>query len=161
MQDTTPPEFISVPEDAVVECSDALPYAEPSTNDLEPWISPTMRAAPSELTFTATDDEAHSQTFTVVDTTAAVPADYTVEYDMMDDPWRRTTVTASDDATGNTPSAHTATFNVVDTTDQREFTTECSLPADYTVECSDEMQLHRHRIHRTTPQHSDNSRGGQ
>ena len=33
VQDTTPPEFISVPEDAVVECSDDLPYSEPSSND--------------------------------------------------------------------------------------------------------------------------------
>ena len=97
VQDTAPPAFISVPEDAMVECSDALPYAEPSTNDLCGTVNLTHsdEVIPGNAagnytvvrTFTATDDAGNSslatQTFTVVDISAPefifVPADYTVE----------------------------------------------------------------------------------
>jgi len=104
VQDTTPPEFISVPEDAVVECSEDLPYSEPSTNDACGTV---------ELTYS---DE-------------VIPGNAAGNYTVI------RTFTATDDA-GNSSSA-TQTFNVVDTTDP-EFT---FVPADFTVECSDEMPM--------------------
>ena len=104
VQDTTPPEFISVPEDAVVECSEDLPYSEPSTNDACGTV---------ELTYS---DE-------------VIPGNAAGNFTVI------RTFTATDDA-GNSSSA-TQTFNVVDTT-APEFT---FVPADYTVECSDEMPM--------------------
>ena len=104
VQDTTPPEFISVPEDAVVECSEDLPYSEPSTNDACGTV---------ELTYS---DE-------------VIPGNAAGNYTVI------RTFTATDDA-GNSSSA-IQTFNVVDTT-APAFT---FVPADYTVECSDEMPM--------------------
>ena len=104
VQDTTAPEFISVPEDAVVECSEDLPYSEPSTSDACGTV---------ELTYS---DE-------------VIPGNAAGNYTVI------RTFTATDDA-GNSSSA-TQTFNVVDTT-APEF---IFVPADYTVECSDEMPM--------------------
>ena len=104
VQDTSPPEFISVPEDAVVECSEDLPYSEPSTNDACGTV---------ELTYS---DE-------------VIPGNAAGNYTVI------RTFTATDDA-GNSSSA-IQTFNVVDTT-APAFT---FVPADYTVECSNEMPM--------------------
>ena len=97
VQDTTAPEFTSVPADYTVECSDEMPMDEATASDncgevtIEVTSETTQGPATGFFTitrtFTATDDAGNSssatQTITVQDTTApeftSVPADYTVE----------------------------------------------------------------------------------
>jgi len=96
VQDTTAPEFTSVPADYTVECSDDMPMDDavatdncgPVTIDVEAATTPGACAGDYTITrtFTATDDCGNStsatQTITVQDTTApelSIPADYTAE----------------------------------------------------------------------------------
>ena len=98
VQDTTAPEFTSVPADYTVECSDDMPMDDASATDNcgEVSISVEAMTTPGDCagnytitrTFTATDDCGNSstatQTITVQDTTApmlSIPADYTAECD--------------------------------------------------------------------------------
>ena len=169
VQDTTAPEFTFVPADYTVECSDEMPMDDATASDncgevtIEVSSETTAGDAAGNYvivrTFTATE------TITVQDTTLSSPsADYTVECSdemPMDDATASDncgevtievssettagdaagnyvivrTFTATDDA-GNSSSA-TQTITVQDTT-APEFT---FVPADYTVECSDEMPM--------------------
>ena len=97
LQDTTAPEFTSVPADYTAECSDELimDAASASDNCGEVTIDEVSETIAGDCagnytitrTFTATDDAGNStsatQTITVQDTTApeftSVPADYTAE----------------------------------------------------------------------------------
>ena len=97
VEDTTAPEFASVPADYTVECSDDMPMDAASATDNCGPVTVTEEVATTPggcageyiltRTFTATDDCGNSATaqqiITVVDTTAPeftfVPADYTVE----------------------------------------------------------------------------------
>ena len=97
VQDTTAPEFTSVPADYTAECSDELVMdaASASDNCGEVTIDEVSETIAGDCagsytivrTFTATDDAGNStsatQTITVEDTTApeftSVPADYTAE----------------------------------------------------------------------------------
>ena len=97
VQDTTAPEFISVPADYTVECSDDMPMEDATASDSCGEVTVTVEdeTTPGDAlgsytivrTFTATDDAGNStfatQTITVQDTTApeftSVPSDYTVE----------------------------------------------------------------------------------
>ena len=97
VQDTTAPEFTSVPADYTVECSDEMPMDDATASDNcgEVTIEVSSETIAGDAagnyvivrTFTATDDAGNSasatQTITVQDTTAPeftfVPADYTVE----------------------------------------------------------------------------------
>jgi hypothetical protein len=96
VQDTTAPEFTSVPADYTVECSDDMPMDDASATDncgpvameVETMTTPGTCAGDYTVTrtFTATDDCGNSssatQTITVQDTTApelSIPADYTAE----------------------------------------------------------------------------------
>ena len=181
VEDTTAPEFTSVPADYTVECSDAMPMDDAAASDNCSDVSITVESETLAgnaagnytivRTFTATDacgnSTSASQTITVEDTTApelSIPADYTAECSdelILDDATATDncgevtievsseetagdcdgsytvtrTFTATDDA-GNSTSA-TQTITVEDTT-APEFT---SVPADYTVECSDEMPM--------------------
>ena len=181
VEDTTAPEFTSVPADYTVECSDAMPMDDASASDNCSDVSITVESETLAgdaagnytivRTFTATDacgnSTSASQTITVEDTTApelSIPADYTAECSdelTLDDATATDncgevtievsseetagdcdgsytltrTFTATDDA-GNSTSA-TQTITVEDTT-APEFT---SVPADYTVECSDAMPM--------------------
>ncbi|MDG1674298.1 MAG: hypothetical protein P8H88_02530, partial [Flavobacteriales bacterium] len=98
VQDTTAPEFTSVPADYTVECSDEMPMDDASATDNcgEVSISVEAMTTPGDCagnytitrTFTAMDDCGNSstatQTITVQDTTApmlTIPADYTAECD--------------------------------------------------------------------------------
>ena len=181
VEDTTAPEFTSVPADYTVECSDEMPMDDATASDNCSEVSITVESETIAgdaagnytivRTFTATDacgnSTSASQTITVEDTTApelSIPADYTAECSdelIFDDATATDncgevtievssettagdcdgsytvtrTFTATDDA-GNSSSA-TQTITVEDTT-APEFT---SVPADYTVECSDEMPM--------------------
>ena len=181
VEDTTAPEFTSVPADYTVECSDEMPMEDATASDNCSDVSITVESETIAgdaagnytivRTFTATDacgnSTSASQTITVEDTTApelSIPADYTAECSdelILDDATATDncgevtievssettagdcdgsytvtrTFTATDDA-GNSSSA-TQTITVEDTT-APEFT---SVPADYTVECSDEMPM--------------------
>ena len=181
VEDTTAPEFTSVPADYTVECSDEMPMDDATASDNCSDVSITVESETIAgdaagnytivRTFTATDacgnSTSASQTITVEDTTApelSIPADYTAECSdelILDDATASDncgevtievssettagdcdgsytvtrTFTATDDA-GNSSSA-TQTITVEDTT-APEFT---SVPADYTVECSDEMPM--------------------
>ena len=181
VEDTTAPEFTSVPADYTVECSDEMPMDDATASDNCSDVSITVESETTAgdaagnytivRTFTATDacgnSTSASQTITVEDTTApelSIPADYTAECSdelILDDATASDncgevtievssettagdcdgsytvtrTFTATDDA-GNSSSA-TQTITVEDTT-APEFT---SVPADYTVECSDEMPM--------------------
>ena len=181
VEDTTAPEFTSVPADYTVECSDEMPMDDATASDNCSDVSITVESETIAgdaagnytivRTFTATDacgnSTSASQTITVEDTTApelSIPADYTAECSdelILDDATATDncgevtievsseetagdcagsytltrTFTATDDA-GNSSSA-TQTITVEDTT-APEFT---SVPADYTVECSDEMPM--------------------
>ena len=97
VQDTTAPEFTSVPADYTAECSDEMPLDDASASDNCSDVS--IEVASETIagdaagnytvvrTFTATDDCGNStsatQTITVEDTTApeftSIPADYTAE----------------------------------------------------------------------------------
>ena len=97
VEDTTAPEFASVPADYTVECSDDMPMDAASATDNCGPVTVTEEVATTPggcageyiltRTFTATDDCGNSataqQVITVEDTTAPeftfVPADYTVE----------------------------------------------------------------------------------
>ena len=96
MEDTTAPEFTSVPADYTAECTDELVFDDASAADNcgEVSITVTSEEIPGDCvgtltivrTFTATDDAGNStsatQTISVVDTTApelVIPADYTAE----------------------------------------------------------------------------------
>ena len=97
VEDTTAPEFASVPADYTVECSDDMPMEAASAADNCGPVTVTEEVATTPggcageyiltRTFTATDDCGNSataqQVITVEDTTAPeftfVPADYTVE----------------------------------------------------------------------------------
>ena len=96
VQDTTAPEFTSVPADYTAECSDELVMDDATASDncgevsIEVSSETTAGACAGEYTitrtFTATDDCGNStsatQTITVQDTTApelSIPADYTAE----------------------------------------------------------------------------------
>ena len=97
VQDTTAPEFTSVPADYTAECSDELIMDDASASDNcgEVTIEEVSETIAGDCagsytivrTFTATDDAGNStsatQTITVEDTTApeftSVPADYTAE----------------------------------------------------------------------------------
>ena len=96
VQDTTAPEFTSVPADYTAECSDELVMDDATASDncgevsIEVVSETTAGACAGEYTitrtFTATDDCGNStsatQTITVQDTTApelSIPADYTAE----------------------------------------------------------------------------------
>ena len=97
VEDTTAPEFASVPADYTVECSDDMPMEAASATDNCGPVTVTEEVATTPggcageyiltRTFTATDDCGNSataqQVITVEDTTAPeftfVPADYTVE----------------------------------------------------------------------------------
>jgi len=96
VQDTTAPEFTSVPADYTVECSDEMPMGDaaaadncgPVTVEVETLTTSGACAGDYTITrtFTATDDCGNStsatQTITVQDTTApelSIPADYTAE----------------------------------------------------------------------------------
>ena len=97
VQDTTAPEFTSVPADYTAECSDALILDDASASDNCGTVSIEVSSETIDgdaagnytvvRTFTATDDCGNStsatQTITVQDTTApeftSVPADYTAE----------------------------------------------------------------------------------
>ena len=97
VEDTTAPEFASVPADYTVECSDDMPMDAASATDNCGPVTVTEEVATTHggcageyiltRTFTATDDCGNSataqQVITVEDTTAPeftfVPADYTVE----------------------------------------------------------------------------------
>jgi len=97
VEDTTAPEFASVPADYTVECSDDMPMEAASATDncgpvtVTEEVDTTPGGCAGEYiltrTFTATDDCGNSataqQVITVEDTTAPeftfVPADYTVE----------------------------------------------------------------------------------
>ena len=96
VEDTTAPEFTSVPSDYTVECSDAMPMDDATASDNCSDVSITVEsdtiagnAAGNYTivrTFTATDacgnSSSASQTITVEDTTApelSIPADYTAE----------------------------------------------------------------------------------
>ena len=116
VEDTTAPEFTSVPADYTVECSGDIVLSNDATAT-DNCGSVTLEVADETIagnatgnytivrTFTATDDCGNStsatQTITVQDTTAPeftfVPADYTVECPMnwcLKTPLRRTTATA-------------------------------------------------------------------
>ena len=96
VEDTTAPEFTSVPADYTAECTDELVFEDASAADNcgEVSITVTSEEIPGDCvgtltivrTFTATDDAGNStsatQTISVVDTTApelVIPADYTAE----------------------------------------------------------------------------------
>ena len=96
VQDTTAPEFTSVPADYTAECSDALILDDASASDNCGTVSIEVSSETIDgdaagnytvvRTFTATDDCGNStsatQTITVQDTTApelTIPADYTAE----------------------------------------------------------------------------------
>ena len=97
VEDTTAPEFTSVPADYTAECSDALILDDASASDNCGAVSIEVSSETIDgdaagnytvvRTFTATDDCGNStsatQTITVEDTTApeftSVPADYTAE----------------------------------------------------------------------------------
>ena len=96
VEDTTAPEFTSVPADYTVECSDEMPMDDASASDNCSDVSITVESETIAgnaagnytivRTFTATDacgnSTSASQTITVEDTTApelSIPADYTAE----------------------------------------------------------------------------------
>ena len=96
VEDTTAPEFTSVPADYTVECSDAMPMDDATASDNCSDVSITVESETLAgnaagnytivRTFTATDacgnSTSASQTITVEDTTApelSIPADYTAE----------------------------------------------------------------------------------
>ena len=98
VQDTTAPEFTSIPADYTAECTDELIYDDASAIDNcgEVSISVLTETIAGDCvgtstiirTFTATDDAGNSssatQTISVVDTTApelVIPEDYTAECD--------------------------------------------------------------------------------
>ena len=93
VEDTTAPEFTSVPADYTVECSDAMPMDDASASDNCSDVSITVESETLAgnaagnytivRTFTATDacgnSTSASQTITVEDTTApelSIPADH-------------------------------------------------------------------------------------
>ena len=181
VQDTTAPEFTSVPADYTVECSDEMPMDDAMASDNCGAVEITVMSETTAgdctgnytitRTFTAMDDCGNSsmatQTITVQDTTApmlSIPADYTAECDeelVFDDASATDNCgtveieelmeTVSGDCTGNyiitreftatddcgNMTSSTQTITVQDTT-APEFT---SVPADYTVECSDDMPM--------------------
>ena len=96
VEDTTAPEFTSVPADYTVECSDEMPMDDATASDNCSDVSITVESETLAgdaagnytivRTFTATDACGNStsatQTITVEDTTApelSIPADYTAE----------------------------------------------------------------------------------
>ena len=96
VEDTTAPEFISVPADYTSECSDALIFDDATASDNcgEVIIEVSSETIAGDCegnytvvrTFTATDDAGNSseaqQTIVVEDTTApelSIPSDYTAE----------------------------------------------------------------------------------
>ena len=96
VEDTTAPEFTSVPSDYTVECSDEMPMDDATASDNCSAVSITVESETIAgdaagnytivRTFTATDESGNStsasQTITVEDTTApelSIPADYTAE----------------------------------------------------------------------------------
>ena len=96
VEDTTAPEFTSVPADYTVECSDEMPMDDATASDNCSDVSITVESETIAgdaagnytivRTFTATDacgnSTSASQTITVEDTTApelSIPADYTAE----------------------------------------------------------------------------------
>ena len=96
VEDTTAPEFTSVPSDYTVECSDEMPMDDATASDNCSAVSITVESETTAgdaagnytivRTFTATDacgnSTSASQTITVEDTTApelSIPADYTAE----------------------------------------------------------------------------------
>ena len=98
VQDTTAPEFTSVPADYTVECSDDMPMDDAMASDNCGEVTITVEAVTTAgdcagnytitRTFTATDDCGNNsmatQTITVQDTTApelTIPADYIAECD--------------------------------------------------------------------------------
>ena len=98
VQDTTAPEFTSVPADYTVECSDEMPMDDAMASDNCGAVEITVMSETTAgdctgnytitRTFTAMDDCGNSsmatQTITVQDTTApmlSIPADYTAECD--------------------------------------------------------------------------------
>ena len=104
VEDTTAPEFTSVPADYTVECSDEMPMDDATASD-----------NCGEVTITVSSE--------------TIAGDAAGNYTSFARSLQRTTA-------GNSTSA-TQTITVQDTT-APEFT---FVPADYTVECSDEMIL--------------------